>query len=140
MCLGHKPRLWLAYALLLLTPAASYAKDEPPLNDPVQLVSRAVQNEIAANAPGGMHFMFRNQRQTAHLNQTKLIVETREGTAGLIVDEDGHPLSAARRQAEEARLQNYIHNPEELSKKRKQEKEDSDRTIRIVKALPSAFV
>src|SRR5262249_32579144 len=45
-----------------------------------------------------------------------------------------------RRQAENARLQNYIRNSEELEKKRKQEKEDSDRTIRIVKALPTAFI
>jgi len=140
MRLGHKPSLWLAYALSLLITADSYAKDGPAAVDSSQLVARAVQNEIAANAPGGMRFMFRNERRTAHLNQTKLIVETREGTAGLMVEEDGHPLSPARRQAEESRLQNYIHNPEELNKKRKQEKEDADRTIRIMKALPSAFI
>lgn len=136
----HKPRLWLAVVLAALAAIAGRAKDGPTSSGPAQLVSRAVQNEISVNAPGGMHFMFRDERRTAHLNQTKLIVETREGTAGLVIAEDGHPLSPARRQAEQGRLQNYIRNPDELNRKRKQEKEDADRTIRIMKALPSAFI
>ena len=136
----HKPRLRLVGALAALGAIAGHANDQPISTGPAQLVSRAVQSEIAANGPGGMRFMFRDERRTAHLNQTKLIVETREGTAGLVIAEDGHPLSPARRQAEDARLQNYIRNPEELNKKRRQEKEDADRTIRIMKALPSAFI
>src|SRR5689334_14321200 len=110
----HKPRLWLVGVLAALGAIAGHANDQPTSTGPAQLVSRAVQSEIAANGPGGMHFMFRDERRTAHLNQTKLIVETREGTAGLVIAEDGHPLSPARRQAEDARLQNYIRNPEEL--------------------------
>jgi len=136
----HKPRLWLAGALAALAAITGSAKDEPTQSGSAQLVARAVQNEINANASGGTHFMFRDERRTVHLNQTKLIVETREGTAGLVIAEDGHPLSPARRQAEDGRLQNYIRNPEELNKKRRQEKEDADRTIRIMKALPSAFI
>ena len=138
---GHKPRVWLLAALALLaTPSFSAAKQEPSSGNPAQLVSRAVQNEIAANGPSGTHFMFRNQRKTPHINQTKLIVETREATAGLLVEVDGHPLTQQQRQAEAARLQNYIQNPEDLNRKSKQEKEDAEHTIRIVKALPSAFL
>ena len=136
---AHKPRLWLVGALALLAAAGSIAKDDAT-SDSAQLVARAVQNEIAANAPGGTHFMFRNERKTAHLNQVKLIVETRESTAGLLIEVDGHALSPEQRQQEEARLQNYVRNPDQLDRKRKQEKEDSDRTMRIVKALPSAFI
>jgi hypothetical protein len=138
---GHKPRVWLLVGLALLaTPNFSAAKQEPSSGDPAQLVSSAVKNEIAANGPSGTHFMFRNQRKTPHINQTKLIVETREATAGLLVEVDGHPLTPQQRLAEEARLQNYLRNPEELNRKSKQEKEDAEHTIRIVKALPSAFL
>ena len=136
---AHKPRPWLV-ALALFVAAASFAKDAPAPSDPAQLVARAVQNEIDANAPGGTHFMFRNDRKTAHTNQVKLIVETRESTAGMLIEVDGHALSPEQRQQEEARLQNYVRNPDQLERKRKQEKEDSDRTMRIVKALPSAFI
>ena len=137
---NHKPQLWLVGAVALFTAAGSLAKDEPTPSDPAQLVARAVQNEIDANAPGGTHFMFRNEKKTAHTNQVKLIVETHESTAGMLIEVDGHALSPEQRQQEEARLQNYVRNPAQLERKRKQEKEDSDRTMRIVKALPSAFI
>src|SRR5437870_11105101 len=137
----HKPRVWLLAALALLTTRTfSAAKQELSSGDPSQLVSSAVRNQIAANGPSGTHFMFRNQRKTPHVNQTKLIVETREATAGLLVEVDGHPLTPQQREAETARLQNYLRNPEELNRKRTQEKEDAEHTIRIVKALPTAFL
>ena len=144
MRMGYKQGLLLSIALTMLAQLAmhnfSEAKDQPSTANPHELVSQVVKNEIAANGPSGVHFMFRNQRKTPHVNQTKLIVETREATAGLLVEVDGHPLTPQQREAEAARLQNYLRNPEELNRKRKQEKEDAEHTIRIVKALPSAFL
>src|SRR5260370_23773266 len=84
--------------------------------------------------------MFKDQRKTSHVSQTKLMVETRDAVAGLLVEQDGHPLTPEQQKAEEARLQNYIKNPEELNRKRQQEKEDAERTTKIVKALPDAFL
>src|SRR5579864_1970171 len=116
------------------------AKDEVPVASLAEMVRQAVNHEIAANSAPGFHFMFKDRKQTAHLSQTKLIVETRDATAGMIIAQDGRPLTPQEQQAEEARLENYIHNPEELNKKRKQEKEDADHTSRILKALPDAFL
>ena len=107
---------------------------------PAELVRRAVQNEIKSNTGPGLHFMFKDQRQTAHLTQIKLIVETRDATAGMVIEQNGHPLTPQEQQAEAARLENYAHNPDELSRKRKQEKEDADRSTRILRALPDAFL
>lgn len=84
--------------------------------------------------------MFRDTKQSAHLSQTKLIVETRDATAGLLIAQNGQPLTPREQQAEEARLETYVHEPAELNKKRKQEKEDSEHTLRILKALPDAFL
>jgi hypothetical protein len=144
MRIGYNPRLLLFLAMAALAqlaaPQFSTAKDQLPTVNPAEIVSRAVQNEVAANGPSGTHFMFRNQRKTPHINQIKLIIETREATAGLLVEVDGHPLTPQQREAEAARLQNYLRNPEELNRKRTQEKEDAEHTIRIVKALPSAFL
>ena len=107
---------------------------------PIDLVREAVNNEVASNTSSGRHFMFKDARKTAHLNQVKLVVETRDATAGLLIANDGRPLSPEERKQEEARLANYVQNPQELSKKRKQEKEDADHTMRILKALPDAFL
>jgi hypothetical protein len=141
MHVGHKPRLWLPVVVALFAAASSAeAENALPADGLAELVSRAVQNEVAANGPSSTHFMFRNRKQTPHTNQTKLMVETREATAGMLVEVDGHPLTPQQLQAEESRLQNYVRNPDELNRKRKQEKEDVERTMRIVKALPYAFL
>jgi len=121
---------WFAVAL----PAAG--RDNAPLL-PAGLVRQAVQNEMCAN---GEHFMFTDERRTQHVSETKLIIEARDATAGIIILQDGHPLSPRQQQAEQARLENYVRNPEELNRKRKQEKEDAERTLRIVNALPDAFL
>ena len=128
-----------AIVLALAVPvcwAANQAQNVPP----AELVRRAVQNETSANTGSGVHFMFKDRRQTTHLTQTKLIVETRDATAGMVIEQDGRLLTPQQLQAEEARLENYVRNPEELNRKRKQEEEDADRTERILKALPDAFL
>lgn len=128
-------------ALALLMPQALVAGgNNPPPIPPAELVRQAVQNEVRASGPAGQHFMFRDERKTQHISQTKLLVETREATAGMLILENGTPLTAQQQQAEQARLENYVRNPDELNRKRKQEKEDADRTLRILKALPDAFL
>lgn len=106
-----------------------------------ELVRRAVNNEVAADQrSGGLHFMFKDEKKMPQMSQTKLVVETRDATAGMLVMQNGRPLNPQERQAEDARLSAYMHNPQELRRKRKQEKEDADHTERILRALPDAFI
>jgi len=84
--------------------------------------------------------MFRGIKTTPRGSTTKLYVETREATAGLVIAYNGQPLTPDQRRAEEARVERFLSNPEELKKKRKQEREDEDRTMRIVRAIPDAFL
>ena len=135
-------RFGLQFAACLLGLASSFAaaKETAPTPTPGELVRQAINNEVAANKNPGARFLCRNERKTAHLNQIKLLVETKDATAGMIIAHDGHPLSPEERQQEEARLSNYARNPDELNRKRKQEAEDTDRTMRILKALPDAFL
>lgn len=128
--------------MFALTAAGTFAanKEETPSVEPSVLVRRAVENEIKSNTGPGAHFMFKDEKKTARLWQTKLVVETREATAGLVIEQDGHPLTPEQKRAEESRLEAYAHNSEELNKKRKQEKEDAERTEKILRALPDAFL
>jgi hypothetical protein len=119
--------------------ALPLAVAENPVS-PVELVRRAVQNEISSDQKSGRYFMFKDEKRTPQLSQTKWMVETREATAGLLVMQNGRPLTPQEREAEDARLSVYVHNPQELRKKRKQEKEDADHTERILRALPDAFL
>src|ERR1700736_638142 len=99
---------------------------QSPYASPADLVRRTVQNEVLQNTDPTARFMFKDQRKTAHTWQTKLIVETREATVGMMVEQDGHPLTPQQQQGEEARLQSYLRNPDELARKRRQEKEDAE--------------
>jgi len=128
-----------AATLLCVLPlccAAAQQREIPP----AELVRQAVNNEMSANAASNRHFMFKDEKRTPHLSQTKLIVETRDATAGMMILQNGQPLNPQQQQSERARLERYIHNPDELNRKRKQEREDAERTERIVKALPDAFL
>ena len=135
-----RSRLGPKHLIIVFALYVAVANAQTTVARPADLVRRAVQNEVRQNADDHAHFMFRDERKTAHTWQTKLIVETRDAAAGMIIEQDGHPLSPEQQKAEEARLQNYIRNPDELARKRRQEQEDAERTMKIVKALPEAFL
>lgn len=127
---------WIAATIWAQEPSPS---PSPPQIPPNQLVRETVAREItAANTPSERH-MFRSQRQTPKGSQTKLYVETRDAMAGILIASNHQPLSAKQHQAEIDHLNWLAGNPEQLKKKHAREKEDSDRTLRIVKALPDAF-
>ena len=100
----------------------------------------SVANEVAASGRNNVPHMFRARKQTPHGSQTRLYVETREAMAGMTIAYDDRPLTPEQMRGEEARLQNLVANPEQLQRKHTQEKDDADRTLRIVKALPDAFL
>jgi hypothetical protein len=110
----------------------------PP--NPGELVRQAVRNEITASRDDKDHFLFRSTKTTPKGSTTRIYVETRDATAGMTVAYDGKPLSPEQHRAEEARLQRFVTEPEELRRKRNQEHEDAERTMRIVGAIPDAFL
>jgi hypothetical protein len=85
-------------------------------------------------------FMFRDEKKTAQGSQTKLIVQTDDSMAGMLIEENGRPLTPEQQRAEDARLESYIKNPAELNKKREKEKDEAEHTKRIVAAMPDAFL
>jgi hypothetical protein len=106
---------------------------------PLELVRRTVQSEVAASN-GNAKVMFMDRKETPRGSQTKLMVETHEAIAGLVIANNDKPLTPEQRQAEEARLSGLARNPEALQKKQRSEKEDTERITRIMKALPDAFL
>jgi hypothetical protein len=108
--------------------------------DPGELVRKAVRNEITASRATNDRFMFRSTKTTPKGSTTKLFVESQEGTAGLVVAYNGKSLTPDQRRTEKARVERFLNNPAELKKKRKQEREDEERTLRIMRAIPDAFL
>jgi hypothetical protein len=119
---------------------ASFAEEQPLT--PAQLVRVTVANEVTAgngNASGMKH-MFRDRKNTPQGSQTRIYVETRDGMAGMTVAYNDKPLTPQQVQDEKGRLAGLVSNPDQLKRKQREQKEDADRTLRIVKALPDAFL
>lgn len=84
--------------------------------------------------------MFRSRKQTPQGSQTRLYVETREAMAGMTIAYNDKPLSPEEMRGEEDRLAGIANSSEQLKHKHAQEQENTEHTLRIVKALPEAFL
>ncbi|MFZ0817788.1 MAG: hypothetical protein WAM78_19845 [Candidatus Sulfotelmatobacter sp.] len=107
---------------------------------PVELVRSAVAHEVAAANDNSIKHMFRSRKQTLQGSQTKLYVETQEAMAGMTIAYNDQPLTPEQIQGEKSRLADLAGSPDQLRRKHSQEQETADRTLRIVKALPDAFL
>jgi hypothetical protein len=124
---------------ILVLGALGFGQQQAPRAEPVELVRKTVQNEIKTNGDG-VHFMFRGTKTTPHGSTSKIYIEAKDATAGMVIAYNGQPLTSDQRHAEEARVERFVTNPDELRKKRRQEQENTERTVRIVRALPDAFL
>ena len=104
-----------------------------------ELVRATVANEVAHNNDSAKH-MFRSHKQTPQGSQTRLYVETRDAMVGMTIATNDKPLGPQELQNETGRLAALAENPEQLRRKHSQEQENEERSLRIVKALPDAFL
>jgi len=111
-----------------------------PTPDAGDLVRQAVENQMKAVKDPSARFMFRGTKTTPRGSATKVYVQTKEATAGMVVAYDGKPLTPEQRQAELARIERFLKNPDELKKKHRQEQEDAERSLRVLRAIPDAFL
>lgn len=128
-------------AVLLLGSGALFSTglwSQTPQIPAVELVRRTVRNETNPRQEPA-NFMFRTDKKNAQGSQTRLMVDTKEAMVGVTVARDGKPLGQEEQAAEFARVQRFVDDPDELRKKHSREKEDAERTARIVRALPDAF-
>lgn len=125
----------------ILAFAATVSAQEPKAHEisANDLVRLAVANEVAAADKPKEQHLFRSDKQTPKGSQTKLYVETDDALAAITIAYNGQPLSQEQQQAEQGHLGWLMSNPDQLHKKHAREKEDTDRTLRILKALPDAF-
>ncbi len=116
--------------------AKSFQISEVPAE---KLVQETVAQEVAAANRNDSKHMFLSRKVTPKGSQTKLYVETNDAMAGMLVAINDKPLNPEQHKAEVDHLAWLTGSPEQLKKKRAREKEDAERTLRIVKAMPDAF-
>src|SRR6266849_2533573 len=135
--------LWRAATAITLLAGASLAQQSTVSSaphDPGELVRKTVDNEIKASKDDSARFMLRSTRTTPKGSVTKIFVQAKEATAGIVVAYNGKPPTPEQRQDELNPIERFLKSPDELEKKRRQERVDADRTLRIIRALPDAFL
>jgi hypothetical protein len=133
-----KFRVCASLATLFLSATQVHAVEFPPI-PAAELVRHACQHELDAqkNAP---RYMFMIRRQTAHVTETKIAVETNEAMAGRVLAYNDTELSGEALKNEDARVERFVRVPEELRKKQHEERDNRERFNRILRAVPDAFV
>ena len=131
--------LFLSCLVVSVSFASQPQETQTPETPPGDVVRQAVAQEVAAANKPSAKYMFRSRKQTPKGSQTHLYVETNDALAGILIAVNDQPISEQQKQQEMGHLVWLVNNPDQLRKKQAREHEDTERTLRIVKALPDAF-
>ena len=99
-----------------------------------------VANELAAANNRAVKFMFCSRKQTSKGVEDKVYAEANEAVASLAVSDSEHPLTPQQQRAEVNKLAQLANSPSDLRRKQEHGYQELDHTLRIVKALPDAFI
>jgi hypothetical protein len=103
-------------------------------------LDRALQNEYKAAQDASHPMRYELKKTSPHWSSTKKICETKDGDVARLVELNGQPLSPADEQKEEARLTELAGDPGKQRRRKQAEDEDEGRVLKVLRALPAAFV
>lgn len=134
---------WIAagwWCALLCGIAAAQQTPAVPQVPAQELVRRAIANEEKASKEH-VRLLYRLRTETPKAGATtKELVETNDGVVARLIAVNDKPPSADDRKRDDDRLEQLAKDPQARTAKQKKQKEDEERTTRMVKALPDAFV
>jgi hypothetical protein len=131
--------LW-GWCALLGAVAVAQQSPAAPQGSAQELVRRVIANEDKASTEH-LRFMYRLRTETPKAGAvTKELVETNEGAVARLIAVNDKAPSAEDRRKDDERLQKLANDPQARTAKQKQQKEDEERTTRMVRALPDAFL
>ncbi len=108
--------------------------------DPATLVRQVVAVELQAQTHPQPRWMYRLEKTNASGTKLTAIAETPEGLVGRLLAINGRPLDPQTELNEQHRLQLLTHDPKQLKQKLARQERDRDRVLKIVRALPDAFL
>jgi hypothetical protein len=127
----------LAVLWLLLAALASPGGVRAQQTAPVELVRLALQNQVKDDS--NLHlFTWKELRPRGHGTQVEQLVSTPSGTISRVVLIDGKPLNSAQQSEENERIRKMTE-PAQLRRKLKEQKEDDERTRKLLGTIPDAF-
>jgi hypothetical protein len=137
----------LASALLVAAAALPLCAQTAPPPPPTaanpesarDLVRDVVYNELH-DRERDSHWEYRSDCVSSSQNLVREQVETDEGPIFRVLAQDGVPLDEAQREREEARLNQYVHDPAQVAHVEQAHEQDEARLAAVMQILPDAFL
>lgn len=142
-----------AVVLLFCIAPLSVAQNQPPAPQPReaatptplpqdanQYVRLSIDHELAEEERDHSHWRYSLHREDNKGSQDRDVIETSEGSLSRTLLKWGRPLNAEERQADNARMQKQISDPEERGKHAKREKKDTEKARQMLRSIPEAFI
>ena len=111
-----------------------------PVRDPREFVGEVVAKELQAEAHPQARWMYLLHKTNASGSKLTEIVETRQGLVGHLLEINGRPLDQTTQRNEAHRLAQLKSAPGEWKQKLARQERDRKRVMKIVRALPDAFL
>ena len=139
--LSPRKTIALIGVFMLLSPAY-LAAQERPVPPAAEIVAEMVRTETAAYK-SREHFLYlrkeRSARTKGHLWQ-EVVVETPDGRMHRLIAQDGKPLSAEEKKAEDDRITSLVNHPDQFRREEQARKDDEARLGILMKELPRLYV
>ena len=128
----------LFITLMVCAAAAAQSAPTPATNEQLDLISRATENELQA-LESPVPFRYQERLEWPWGTETRSVIETSEGRADRIVQFSGEPLSSEQQAKQERRLKKLLSDHDAVKNELQDQKAETQRRIRMVKAFPRAF-
>jgi len=134
-----KPGLYALLCFGLLTATALGQKPTNPASEEyLALIARAAERE-RAELENPKPYRYQERLDWNWGSETRSVIETGEGRADRIVLFNGEPLSPEQQAKQQHRLEKFLSDRDALKNELKDQRSETQRRIRIVKAFPRAF-
>jgi hypothetical protein len=133
-------RFWtlVFITFLVCASAAAQRASTPATTEQLDLISRATENELQA-LESPVPFRYQERLEWPWGTETRSVIETSEGRADRIVQFAGGPLSSEQQAKQERRLKKLLSDHDAVKNELQDQKAETQRRIRMVKAFPRAF-
>lgn len=134
---------WRFCALLFIAFLACIAAEAQPAPTPatteqLELIARATEHELEA-LENPVPFRYQERLQWSWGTETRSVIETSEGRADRVVQFADGPLSSEQQAKQERRLKKLLSDHDAVKHELQDQKAETQRRIRMVKAFPRAF-
>ncbi|HEX4065792.1 MAG TPA: hypothetical protein VHZ09_07175 [Acidobacteriaceae bacterium] len=126
--------------VLLLLGFLSAVPQRAHAQSPTEIVRKVVNNELEADAQDHSTWMYKDAYKSPDKNVVRIFIQTHQGNLSELIEDNGHPPTAAEHQADLDKTHQMLTDPAYRARLRRNEQHDGQQALDLMKMLPDAFV